>query len=81
MTLILKATGARVNHVDEEGEVSVFCYSIGRSYSFRVPPDEAKAWGALLGEYVTVQIVAAKYIEPIDTSDDAPAAGDWRNVR
>lgn len=62
--MILKATGARVNSVDEEGEVSLFLYSWGRSYTFNVGGVGAKEWGARIGDLVTVQILAEEYKEP-----------------
>lgn len=61
MTALLR-TGARINQVDEEGEVTVFCYSLGRSFSFRVDGnEEARRWGALLGKGITVQILDEEY--------------------
>lgn len=53
----LLTTGARVNRVDEEGEVELFCYSLHRTFAFRVDVKEAARWGALLGRAITITIV------------------------
>lgn len=49
-------TGARVNKVDEEGEVSLYCFSLDRWFSFRVDPTEATRWGALLGKALVIRV-------------------------
>lgn len=55
MTALL-ITGARVNRVDEEGEVDLFCFSLQRTFAFRVAPGEAAKWGALLGKALTISV-------------------------
>jgi hypothetical protein len=55
----LLRTGARVNSVDEEGEVSLFCYSLGRSFAFR--SGDVARWGALIGKPITIEVSDEAY--------------------
>ncbi len=61
----LLSTGARVNRVDEEGEVELFCYALERTFAFRVAPAEASGWGAIIGRVLRVEVL-----------DDAPIPDD-----
>ena len=57
----MKTFGARVNSVDEEGEVTLYLYSARRTFSFRADYGEHKDWGARLGDYVTITVTEGKY--------------------
>lgn len=57
----LLVAGARVNQVDEEGEVTVFSYTLGRSFHFHVAHNQAQAWGALLGKNITIEIIDEEF--------------------
>lgn len=53
---VLLETGARVNQVDEEGTVTLFCYSLDHLFSFNVDSDRAREWGTKLGTFVTLRV-------------------------
>jgi hypothetical protein len=57
----LMRTGGRVSMVTEEGHVTVYCYSLQKTFEFQVVPCAgARAWGAMLGQYVTLTITDEK---------------------
>lgn len=70
--LVLKATGGRVLRVHEEGEVGIFLYSWDDTFTFRVGPEAVKDWGARIGDFVTLQIVAGKYEEIASPNIEKP---------
>ncbi len=57
---VLKEYGGRVTSVDEEGEVNVFLYSAQTNFTLNVGSGGAKAWGARVGDYLTIQILDQK---------------------
>ena len=63
MTAPIYTTGARVSRITEEGEVTLFCYSIQRDISLQVSRNETKAWASRIGDYVTVQVLPEKLAE------------------
>ena len=72
--MVLKALGARVSSVTEEGNVDLWCYEMGRSFELHVgTQDAARAWGARLGDFVTIQVLAEKYEEPSATPTGSEA--------